>query len=210
MTTPEQQFSATSKIPGRVLGSSNEGASSVSSAASGSTTSRLGSFRAASSGSCRQNVRAVRSGLMTRSTKKPSLAPCRSVSRISFRRSILGRWGNWAKAPTRSFTRRLVSPSRHRSNGPSGKRASALTAVCEMRERASRTICGNRASPGFTVSLNAWASFFSDTVTTMPYSCRIDSGMALRLASRLAASFCCRSGSMSWPLSWCCTSSQPR
>ena len=48
------------------------------------------------------------------STKVPSIHPSISVSRIALVFSILGRRGNWANAPTRSFTLRDGSPSRQR------------------------------------------------------------------------------------------------
>ena len=95
-----------------------------SSADSGSTTSIVVFLRSASSGCWRQIVRVERSGRVSRKTNCPSRHPSISVSRIACRLSIFGRCGNCAKAPTRSLTRRAVSPDRHRSYGPSGSSAS--------------------------------------------------------------------------------------
>jgi len=91
---------------------------------------------------------------------------------MSCRRSIFGRCGSWANAPTKSLASRLSSPARHRSYGPSGSNASAFTAWSWMRERVSPLMMVKSGSPPMAI-LNACTSFFSDTVTTMQYACWI-------------------------------------
>jgi hypothetical protein len=115
--------------PGSTRGASNLGDSAVSVAVSGRITSRLGSFKAISSGISRQKVFTERSARVRRSTNIPSTHPPTRVSRIALRLSILGKCGNCANAPTRSLMRRDVSPACHRLYGPSGSSASALIVV---------------------------------------------------------------------------------
>ena len=54
-------------------------------------------------------------GRATCATQIPCCTPPSTVSIIPLERSILGSFGDWAKAPTKSLTRRDRSPSRHRS-----------------------------------------------------------------------------------------------
>ena len=73
-------------------------------------------------------------------------------------------------------------------------------AVSWIRERLSSFIFANNGPP-LTLILNAWMSFFSETVITMQYACWIWSAILEREPLRFAESVAPRSASRSCPLS---------